>query len=439
VAAALVLASAATALFSLVPVAQVAREGLYRVLLSGSRVVAGRGHAARKLLLVGQVALVTTLLIGAGLLVRTYRYLDGLDPGFDPEGVLAVQLSLEDARYADAGNVNRLFDRSLERIRAIPGVASAAVALSLPYEQPLNDGFRLPGSEEYLITNVVYVTPGFFTTLGIRLLRGRVIDERDRAGEPMALVANQAFVDTYLTGSGDVGAAIRMGPQADASIVGVVGNVQQPSGWGGTGQPVWETPTLYVAAAQLESRYFEVVHVWFAPSWIVRGSGDLAPLVTDVLARADPELAVARVTSLDDIVAGAFAWERLQAAFLVAVAGFTLLLAVVGLYGIVAHEVSERRGEIGLRLALGASPARAVLATAATGLRLTLYGMIVGSALGLWLAGLVGERLVFGLPPRDPVTLAAVLLVLSVTAVAATLLPAARIARIDAAEVLKAA
>jgi hypothetical protein len=348
-----------------------------------------------------------------------------------------VGVSLDDARYADVTAVSTLFEQSLDDIRAIPGVTSAAVALSLPYEQPLNDGFRLAGSEQFQVTNVVYVTPGFFATLGVPLRRGRIIDERDRADNPVVVVANEAFVDRYLRGRSDIGTALDTGAALGATIVGVVGNVQQPSGWGGDGQPVWETPTLYVSAAQVRTSYLRVIHVWFSPHWIVRATSDVAPRVRDVLRAAAPDLAVARVTPLQDIVDDAFAWERLQAAFLLAVGAFTLLLAAVGLYGIIAHEVQERRDELGLRLSLGASPSGAVWAISARGVALTLYGLAVGAVLGMTVARTLLAEFLFGVGPYDTTTFIVVLASLAVVSITASLVPAARVAHIDPAEVLR--
>jgi predicted permease len=435
--AALGIAGVATVLFSLAPIMQARRESLYRRIVTGARSVGGRGHEARKMLLVGQVAMVAALLIGAGLLVRSYRYLGGLEPGFDPEDVFAVTLSLDDARYADAENVRRLFEESLDAIETIPGVTSAAVALSLPYEQPLNEGFRVQGSDQYSTTNVVYVTPAFFSTLSIPLLRGRTFDERDRADAPAASVANQAFIDTYLAGNWDPGTSISLGG-APVPIVGVVGNVQQPSGWGGDGQPVWETPTIYTAAAQVGSRTFEMVHVWFTPSWIVKGSAGLSTQVRAALRAVDPDLAVARVTPIADLIDDALAWERFAAGFLVAVGAFTLLLAIVGLYGIVGYEVRERRNELGLRMSLGASTGRAVWATSARGIVLAVYGLGLGGVLGVASARTLLAGFLHGVGPFDPTTLVVVFSSLLIVAIAASLVPAARVARIDPAEVLRA-
>jgi putative ABC transport system permease protein len=192
-----------------------------------------------------------------------------------------------------------------------------------------------------------------------------------------------------------------------------------------------------VAAEQLGSSTFGLMHVWFTLSWIVKESTELSSQVNSVLRSVDRELAVARVIPLPELIDDAFAWARLMAAFLLAAAAFTLLLAVVGLFSIVAHEVQGRRAEIGLRLALGASPRRSILATGRAAMVLTLCGLALGGAAGVWLAPILTGRLIFGVPARDPLTLGAVALVMTVTAAAACFVPAARAARIDPADVLR--
>lgn len=439
--AAAALTALATLLFGLVPVVQAANPGVYRILVSGSRVVGRGGHKLRKVLLVGQVAIVTALLFAAGLLVRSYGHLGSLDPGFEREGLLTVQFSLDDARYAEAAAVQDLFARSLEGIRGIPGVSAAAVSLTLPYERPLNTGFRVPGEDNGHTTNSVYVTPGFFETLGIPLLQGRVLRESDRAGAPMVVVANQAFVDTYLGGGPAVGTRLNMGffePDGGA-IVGVVGNVQQAAGWGDTSQPVWETPTLYLSAAQASSGFFQGVHVWFAPSWTIRVAGvpsEIAPQVTQVFAQIDEELPVARIVPLTEVIEDAFATQRFEATFLIVVASLALLLAGIGLYGIVAHEVLERRTEMGLRMALGASPPEAVWAAGVGGLRLTFLGLLVGGFAAVGVSRIM-EGLIWGVTGRDPATLSALLAALAVLALVASFVPAARVGRMHPATILR--
>lgn len=433
----------ATLLFGLAPVVQARNSQVHRLLVGGSRVVGEGGHALRRLLLIGQVAMVSVLLFAAGLLVRSYGHLEGLDPGFDAEGVLTVQFSLDDARYAEADAVNRLFDETLDGIRRIPGVASAAVALTLPYERALNTGFRLPGDDTFRLTNVVYVTPGYFETLEIPVLQGRAIDDGDREDAPSVAVVDQAWVDANLDDRGAVGSLIDEGlfGGGGTRIVGVVGNVQQAAGWGDNSQPVWETPTVYVPAAQAGSGFLRQVHVWFVPSWIIRGAGsqtDLASDVREVFGAVDAELPVARISSLEEVMSDAFSRQRMEATFLLMVGAFALLLAGIGLYGIVAHEVLERRTELGLRMALGATPGRAVWAVGVGGVRLTFIGLVVGGIVAVWVAKVM-ERLIWGVAPYDPATLGFLVVVLAVLAGVASFVPAARVSRMDPARVLREA
>ena len=431
----------ATMLFGLVPVLHVANPRVYQTLLSGARVMGRRGHALRKTLLVGQVAMVTALLFAAGLLVRSYGYLEGLDPGFEPDGVLSVQFSLEDARYGDAESVRRLFEESLAGIEEIPGVTSAALALTLPYERPLNIPFRLANDDTNRLTNAIYVTDGFFETMDIPLVQGRLLEEADREGAPQVVVVNQAFVDANLQGEAVLGATISAGLSGGepVPIVGVVGNVQQSAGWGGSTQPVWETPTVYVSAAQMSSGFFRGMHIWFSPSWIIRSArsgAELSPRVTEVFRQVDADLPVARIATLSEVIGRAFARQRFEAAFLIGVALLALLLAGIGLYGIVAHEVLERRAEMGLRLALGATPGQAVWTAGVGGVRLAMLGLLVGGVAAVGVSRVM-EHLIWGVAPYDLATLGALLAMLTLLATTASFVPAARVGRMDPAQILK--
>ncbi|UCC73740.1 MAG: ABC transporter permease [Gemmatimonadota bacterium] len=433
----------ATLLFGLAPMLQVRKVDVRGVLVSGSRSVVGSGgHHLRKALLVGEVALVTALLFAAGLLVRSYGYLDRLDPGFDSDGVLTVQLSLDDARYASGAEVNRLFNETLDGLWRLPAVSSAAVALTLPYERPLNMPFKIVGVEDapgtYRITNVVYVTPDFLQTLGIPLLRGRNLEAADRGDTPPVVVPNQAFVEANLADGPAIGARLTFGGR-EWEVVGVAGDVQQSNAGWGDSEPIWKSPTLYIPAAQAGDGFFRGIHIWFAPSWLVKTSGSPAGLtaaVTGVIHGVNPDMPVARITLLSDVMAGALARPRFQAVFLVVVAAFALLLALVGLYGIVANEVVERTSEMGLRMALGASPGRAVWTVGLPGLRLTLIGLVAGGSLTAittpWLVSVI-----FGVVPYDPVTVAFAAVCLTVLAAAASFLPATRIARLQPARILR--
>jgi hypothetical protein len=255
----------------------------------------------------------------------------------------------------------------------------------------------------------------------------------------MVVLANQAFVDANLEGRGDLGTSVSMNFAPDGvEIVGVVGNVQQSAGWGGISQPVWETPTLYLPAAQTSSGFFQGIHVWFSPSWIIRANAgaDLPIQVARALARVDADLPTARMASLSEVMERAFSRQRFEAAFLLVVAALSLLLAGIGLYGIVAHEVLERKSEMGLRMALGSTPGGAVWTAGASGVRLTFLGLMVGGVLAVGVSRVM-THMIWGVSPFDPLALLVVLGALAVLAAAASFLPAARVGRMDPAQILR--
>ena len=433
----------AVVLFGLAPLLQVRKLDLRSVLVSGYRgAVGGGSHRLRKTLLVVQVGLVTALLFSAGLLVRSYGHLEGLDPGFDPEGVLTVQLSLDDARFSTGETVMGLFEETLSEIEALPQVRSAAVALTLPYERPLNFPFKVldaPEDGTPTVTSAVYVTPGFVETLGLPVLNGRDLEEADGADATAVVLANLAFVDQYLGEIPPVGARLGLGGNSEVVVVGVVGNVQQANGGWGSGGPVWASPTLYIPAGQAGGPFMRTVHTWFTPSWVVKGRGDPAQWSQEV-ARAinavNPDLPLARIASLEEVVDRALARPRLGAAFLIMVAGFALALAMVGLYGIIANEVGERRRELGLRMALGSTPGGAIRTVGMSGLRLVFYGLLVGSALFAGISRIM-VNVIWGVTPFDPPTIAMGLICMLALGGAASFLPATRVGRMDPSRVLR--
>jgi len=218
------------------------------------------------LLVVGEIALGVVLLIGAGLLVRTFTHLRDQSPGFDWKNVMTASTSLQDARYRDNESVNRLFDQGLSRIRELPGIESAAVGLCLPYERGLNLSFRFADSRNTFdeMTNLTYVTPEYFRALGIPLTRGRMFDDRDGRHAQKVMIVNQAFAETYLSRRNAMGSSITLA-QESREIIGVVGDVQRrEAGWGDYG-PVAPIPAAYIPAAQVSDRFLALVHTWFSP------------------------------------------------------------------------------------------------------------------------------------------------------------------------------
>jgi predicted permease len=230
--------------FGLLPALQASRVDLRGALVeSGGTSVAGSARSwPRRLMVTAEVALGVVLLVGAGLLIRSFDYLMGQQPGFDSTNVMTATVSLQDARYRTSDAVARLFDDTLRRLRSIPGVEHAAAALTLPYERALNNGFRLVGGPpESRIISMTYVTPGYFDALRIPIVRGRVFASSDGAGSPPVIIVNQAFVRRHSPGEDPLGRQIVSGG-VTRTIVGIAGDTQQRAGWGNYG-PMAAVPT----------------------------------------------------------------------------------------------------------------------------------------------------------------------------------------------------
>jgi predicted permease len=388
-------------------------------------------------LVAAEIASSLILVVTAGLLVETLRHIDGLKPGFDGRNVLAADASLQDARYQTSQNVNRLFKTSLEQMRRAPGVEGAAVALTLPYERPLNTGFRAPDGRQFAV-EMVYLTPGYFSLMKIPLLRGRDILDSDTTEGSKVAVVSESFAAKYFHGSEVLGQPLNMGKNDSPTIVGVVGDVQQHSGIS-AGSPLSIEPTVYVPASQLTDANFRLIHTWFSPKWVVRSSSPVAGLsraIQAAVASADPQLPVARFRTIDELQAFITRQQRYHAVLFSIMAGLALLLAGLGLYGLLSQMVAQRAHEIGVRLALGATPRQVMASVMRSGVILTTAG--VGAGLLISLSGMRFLRhLLWGVRPEDPVILVLSAGVLFLIAMAATAAPAVRILRFDPAETLR--
>lgn len=441
----LAIAAAATLLtgvsFGLLPAIGASRVDVRRMLADsgGPSIAGGARRWPRRALVVAEVALGMVLLVAAGLLLRTFAHLTALRPGFDGTNVTTATLSLQDARYRASPAVNRLFDRTIERLHAVPGVERAAVCLTLPYERALNVPGRFAGGGRILLINLTYVTPEYFDVLKIARVEGRVFDAADRAGSASVVVVNRAFARRYSPRTDPVGRHVVLLGGAAREIVGVVGDVQQVSNWGNGWEPVAALPAAYVPASQF-GEAFALAHTWLSPSWIVRTAGPVAGIaeaMQHAVRAIDPALPFNTFRTLDEVRADALATERAEAALLGALAGLAVLLAAVGLYGLGASSIVERTREIGIRIAFGATPIRAIAAAAVPGVVLGAAGVAIGL-----IAARAGTRvmraLVWGVPVTDPATFAAAAGgVLAITVVAA-LVPSLGILTVDAASLLRA-
>ncbi len=432
----------ASLLFGLYPALITSRTDLRSVLAQGGR-GASTSHRGwpRRLLIVAEVALGVVLLVGAGLLIRTVSTLMSLRPGFDGNHIVTATLSLQDARYATAPAVNRLYDESLARIREIPGVESAAICLTLPYQRALQEGIiRLdgpnagPGMEN---TTVTYITPAYLDTFRIPLQAGRAFTAADRVGTPRVAIVNEIFAHKYLPSQNAVGSHVRLEGRSH-QIVGIVGDVQVRSGgWGDIG-PVGALPGMYVPVKQLADQYFQVVHTWFSPSWVVRTSAPLNNLtgqLQNAVAAVDPQLPFAAFRTMDQLRSQSVALQRLETILLSTLAGLALILSALGIYGLIANSVVERTREFGIRIALGSSLTRA-REVAMPGVILSLTGLAIGCLLARGTTHFL-KSLIWGVAPDDPQTFAIAAAVLLAVALIASIVPSFRVASINPAETLK--
>jgi predicted permease len=403
-----------------------------------SRAVAGGDRLRlRQAMIAGEVALTVVLLAGAGLLIRTLVHLQTLPPGFSASGVMTAKASLDDARYHDPAAFSKLLDSSIFAMKRIPGVTNAAVGLTLPYERALNDSVTLHDGREAgqeVGTDEVYVSPGYFDTLQIPLLRGRDFSNADGPKTQPVAIVNRTFAQKFFHGANPVGRTLNKG----LVIVGVVGDIQLASGLNPVA-PLESEETIYIPAAQMNPQMLGLIHVWFQPSWIVRTAGPVEGLTAEMqraLASADPGLPLSGFYSMNELQAETLSTQRIEVALLSAMAGLALLLSTVGIFALVANMVAQRTREIGIRIALGSTIRQAMVHVAGTGVRASAVGLVLG--LVLCMGALRAMRSVlYGVGVYDATTIVSVVLTLAAVTLLAASIPVLRIARINPATTLR--
>jgi predicted permease len=402
------------------------------------RAVARTGSVRlRQALIVGEVALTVVLLAASGLLIRSLIHLETLPPGFNPNGVMVAKASLDDARFHDPVVFRKLLDESAAAMRQIPGVQSAAVGLTLPYERALNDGVTLSDGKEAGRrdgTDVVYVTPGYFDTLQMPLLAGRLLTDADGPTAQHVAVVNQAFARKFYGGSNPVGRYVNK----DTLIVGEVVDVSVSSGLY-EGAPLMSEQTMYVPAAQMNDQLLALIHVWFQPDWIVRTAGPVEGLTAQMqraLAAADPNLPASGFYGMQDLLARTLATQRIEVALLGTMAVLALLLSAVGIFALVANMVAQRTREIGIRMALGSTITQAMLQVGRSGAAASFLGVALGLVLSAGTLRVMRSAL-YGVGVYDALSLATVVLALFVVTLLAIVLPTLKIATIDPAKTLR--
>jgi putative ABC transport system permease protein len=425
-----------TLLFSLAPALRVLRLNLNDSLRDGAHASAGgRRQRLRGALVVGEVAVSVVLLVGAGLLLRSLHALQSLELGFEPRGALTARVALPQADYAEAPARLALYGRLLDAVRALPGVAHAGFMRSLPLGAQIGDwGLMVEGyappSGHHAKGDWQVASDGALAALGERIARGRDFSAADGPDAPLVALVNETFARTYWPGQDPLGRRIRM----DApwlTVVGVVADVRH----NGVLAPIKEK--FYVPQAQFQRSTGNTPR---SMTLVVRSSGDLKALVTPIraiLRGLDPKLPLAGVRPLSEVVAEALRTQRLAGMLLGLFAALALLLAAVGLYGVLAYLVGLRTQEVGIRMALGADASQVLRLVLGGAMRLSLVGTGLGLLGAFGLARLLGS-LLHEVRPYDPATYAAVAAALLLVALAASYLPARKATRIDPLRALRA-
>jgi predicted permease len=431
--------------FGLGPALSNARRSMADAARQGPRVAGDRGvRRWHQVMAIGELAVAQVLLIGAGLLLASFLAVQRVDLGFVPDGRIAADLSLAPNRYlqprpggsadefrADTGPRRQLVEAVLAHLRSTPGVRAAAAAFTAPLAGAPNRGFSLDGNPEQAgaqgpNADFQVITPEYFTALGITLVRGRPFDDRDTADRPAVVIVNQAFADRFLPGLDPLTHTISFGADRRHEIVGVVADaryrdVEQPA-----------DPTFYVPLEQNDERWPFLSFT----AWTDGDAAALAPVFREAMRAADPNQPLSRLRTYDELLATALAPRRFNTLLVGVFAVTALLLAAVGTFGVMAFSVASRTRELGVRAALGASPAdlrRMVLGQGAW-----LSGAAV--ALGLaaaWLATRGMASLLYGVTPADPLTFAIVAATLAGVALIAAWIPARSATQVDPIRALR--
>jgi putative ABC transport system permease protein len=417
--------------FSIGPALQSAGASTSQALQQHARgTLGGSTRRFRDGLVVLQVAATLVLLVAAGLMLRTLGNLGAVELGFDADHLLTMQVALPQSKYADAQTRRAFQERVVREVRGLPGVENAAFGSTLPFQSIGNTrGFEIDGSsgppDEIRDTLFRIGTPDYLKTLGAMTVEGRLIDERDVDGAPLVVVVNETLAKRHVPGESAIGHRLRYDPQGPSfMIVGVVKDVLE------RGYEQEDKPATYVSSAQISESFMHIV---------VRVTGEplaYAPAVQKVIQGVDPDQPVRLVRSMSDIIGLAVGDRRQHTTLLVSFGALALLIASIGLYGLLAQSVAARSREIGLRMALGATWRHVVAMVISRGLILSAIGVLLGVAVARTVTRAM-QTLLYHVAPGDLSTYGVVLAVLASVALAACAIPAFRAARVDPMVVLR--
>jgi putative ABC transport system permease protein len=435
-------------LFGLFPALRASNPNLVTALKEGGgRAGSGHGHnRARSLLVVGETALALVVLTGAALLLRSFAGLRSIDPGFNTHQLLTFETALAGGDYSTSAQVAELVRRGRERLEAVPGIRSAASAFMLPMsgtnaDLPFDIQGRPRGKRDYDGDEQWRAaSPRYFQTLEVPLLRGRFISERDTATSPPVLIINAGMAKKYWPKEDALGKVVvigrGLGPQFEdppREIVGIVGDVPE-TGLANHGEPV-----MYVPQAQMPNGLTELANGLLPLTWVLRTQGDplaFRAAVERQMRAVDPALPVGRMRTEDEIISHSLARQNFNTLLLTLFAAIALLLAAVGIYGLISYAVEQRTQEIGIRMALGAARGEVLRMIVFQGAKLAAAGVALGLAAAFGVTRLLGT-LLYGVKAADPPTFAAAAAALALVALAASYIPALRAAALDPNQALR--
>jgi predicted permease len=389
------------------------------------------GQRLLKASVVVQVALALVLLLGSGLMIRTLSRLLAADPGFQPPGIVTAMIAIPAATYDSGEKTLGFFDALLDGVRAIPGVESAALVTGLPFAQA-NDSspFDIPGRPSQpgglsRHAEASAVSPGYFDAMGIPIVMGRDFDGSERPGTPTVAIIDQTFADQFFPGENPVGQTITGYFGSETTIIGVARAVDHDE--------IGDAPKALAYYATSHQYWMRTRALAIRTSLPV---GSVTASLRDVVARLDPNVPVDDVQTMEGRIERSLGPRRLAMLALGAFSGLSLVLAALGVYGVMRYTTGQRTREIGVRIALGAQPGAVVGQIVRQGLAVALVGVAIGTAVA-WSATQLMEGMLFGVTPRDPATFVIGAVVLVIVTVLASLLPALSAARVDPVSALR--
>jgi putative ABC transport system permease protein len=419
--------------FGLIPALQVSRPDLRELLASGGR--QGSSVPARRLrraLVIGEITLAMVLLVDAGLLIRSFENLSAVSPGFRPSHAISAVVSVPEDRYAQGEPRQRFFEDLMARVSALPDVSAVGLTQSVPMVNDYVSGFEREGHPtkegETPVTNFYAVSSGYFDAMGIPIVRGRVFTRDDRRDSTRVIVINKVIAEKYFPGEDPLGQRMKVsqGPDDWREIVGIVGDVKQYS--------LNERPTAQVYEPYQQHLYFSGFTV------VVRTTATdataVVPPLRGIVRSLDARVPLWRVRTLDDIVDSSIRSQRFSATLIAMFSAAALLLAAIGVYGVVSYTVGLRAQEFAIRVAHGAGRSHILGMVLRNALSMALIGVLGGLVLAYGLRGVL-ERLLFGIAPDDGATYVTVALMLTTVSVLASVIPALRATRVDPVSALR--